>query len=230
MLTHPTLTPYPSVDVAGLVDEEGRGGVLGLPTCVSVCLSACVCVCLSVRRAVGTCARLCVLITRCWYGNLSVVVSSSAAGPLPGPGCPAQPSRPPACPARLGPAGRLVAMAPAHCDVSPLLRASVRLSALLCRSVSCCVSVCACSSWPAIDLAAAAAAAAGRDGASPSLPSQACCSRSSVVTLFQRSVCTQHDRATTRRLATVYTILVDTRRHADYIPTSHVIPAHSLLP
>jgi len=108
------------------------------------------------------------------------------------------------------PAGRLVAMAPSHCDVSPLLRASVRLSALLCRSVSCCVSVCACSSWPAIDLAPAAAAA-GRDGASPSLPSQACCSQSSVVTLFQRSVCTQHDRATTRRLTTVYT---DTRGYS----------------
>jgi len=50
MLTHPTLTPYPSVDVAGLVDEEGRGGggVLGLPTCLSVCLPVSVCVCLCI--------------------------------------------------------------------------------------------------------------------------------------------------------------------------------------
>ena len=52
MLTHPTLTPYPSVDVAGLVDEEGRGGVLGLPTCLSVCVCLCVVLLVRVRGCV----------------------------------------------------------------------------------------------------------------------------------------------------------------------------------
>jgi len=133
MLTHPTLTPYPSVDVAGLVDEEDRGGggVLGLPTC----LSACVCVCLSVRRAVGPCARLCVLITRCWYGNLSVVVSSSAAGPLPGPGCPAVPA--PSLPCRLGSA-RLGVLSPWRRPTVTFHLCSVR--PYVCPP--CCVALC----------------------------------------------------------------------------------------
>jgi len=51
MLTHPTLTPYPSVDFAGLVDEEGRG-VLGLPTCLSVCVCLCVVLLVRVRGCV----------------------------------------------------------------------------------------------------------------------------------------------------------------------------------
>ena len=110
--------------MVGLFDEAACW--VYRPVCRSVCVPLFV-------RLSGR-----VLITRCWYGNLSVVVSSSVGRSAARPHVAARPGPGP------GPAGRLVAMAASYCDVSPLLRPSVRLSVRLSLSLSCsvCLPVC----------------------------------------------------------------------------------------